>query len=98
MKFYTDAIFLLMLVACGETTNYPVDSEFCQPYHETYSHSVTRCFDEEGNETQNVYIACNPRIRPGDRHEGCVNDLLLKSAGESCYSENICMNLWEEEE
>ncbi len=100
MRFYTDAIVLLMLVACGDVTHLPADSAECQPYHETYSHSVTRCYDEEsGEETQNVYIACNPRARPGDRYEGCVNDLLLKSYDAiNCFSENICMNLWEEEE
>jgi len=87
-----------MLVACGDATHYPVDSVECQPYHETYSHSVTRCYDEEGGETQNVYIACNPRARPGDRYEGCVNDVLLKSHVDNCSSENICMNSWEEEE
>ncbi len=100
MRFYTDAIVLLMLVACGtETTSHPVDSVECQPYHETYSHSVTRCYDEEGEETQSVYIACNPRARPDERYEDCVNDVLLKSHNDSsCISENICMNLWEEEE
>ena len=97
MKYFTDAIVLLMLVACGETSSYPVDSEVCQPYHEAYSHSVTLCFDEEGEETQSVYFACNPRVRPGDRREGCVNDILLKSREEEdCYFENVCMNLWTE--
>ena len=95
---FTDALILTLLLACGtETTSYPVDSVSCQPYHETYSHSVTRCYDEDGDETQSVYIACNPRARPGDRYEGCVDDLLLKSVEDDCYSENICMNLMEEE-
>ena len=93
MRFYTDAIVLLMLVGCGEVTSYPVDSQQCQPYHETYSHSVTYCGDE-----QSVYIACNPRVRRGDQVDGCVDDLLLKSSEEEgCYSENVCMDLaeWE---
>lgn len=92
MKYFTDAVVLLMLVACGDTSSYPVDSEECQPYHEAYSHSVTYCGDE-----QSVYFACNPRARRGDQVEGCVDDLLLKSS-EDCYSENVCMNLWTEEE
>ncbi len=98
---FTDALVLTLLLACGtETTSHTIDSNECQPYHETYSHSVTRCHDEEsGEETQSVYIACNPRARPGDRYEGCVNDLLLKSYDAvNCFSENVCMNLWEEEE
>tara|TARA_A200000113_G_scaffold225264_2_gene245552 strand:- start:779 stop:1093 length:315 start_codon:yes stop_codon:yes gene_type:complete len=94
---FTDALVLTLLLACGtETTSYPVDSEECQPWHETYSHSVTHCGEE-----QSVYIACNPRVRSGDQVPGCVDDLLLKCFEESeedCFSENVCMNLWEEEE
>ena len=88
---FTDALVLTLLLACGtETTSYPVDSEECQPYHETYSHSVTRCGEEKS-----VYIACNPRER--EQTQGCVDDLLLKSSEEEgCYSENVCMDLWEE--
>ena len=91
------SILLVFLIACGtETTSYPISSERCQPYHETYSHSVIHCFDAQGAESQSVYFACNPRVRPGDRQEGCVSDLLLKSSDE-CYSENVCMNVadWE---
>lgn len=90
MRLYTDAIVLLMLVACGEaTTSYPANSVECQPYHETYSHSVTYCGDE-----QSVFIACNPRVRLGDQVDGCIDDLLLKSfEEEGCYSENVCMEL-----
>lgn len=93
MRLYTDAIVLLMLIGCGEVTSYPADSDQCQPYHETYSHSVVYCGDE-----QSVFIACNPRVHPEEQVEDCVSDLLLKSSDE-CYSKNVCMNIpaWESE-
>ena len=98
---FTDALFLTLLLACGtETTSYPIGSEECLPWHETYSHSVTRCLDEEGEETQSIYIACNPRIRSSDQVPGCIDDILLKRFEEednNCYSENVCMNSVEEE-
>ena len=95
MFIFTDALVLMLLLACGtETTSYSIDSEECQPWHENYSHSVTHC--EEG---QSIFIACNPRVRNRDQVPGCVDDLLLKcfeESDENCYSENVCMNLMEE--
>ena len=94
MFIFTDALVLTLLLACGtETTSYSVDSEECQPWQETYSHSVIHCGEE-----QSVYIACNPRVRSGDQILGCVDDLLLfEEDDENCYPENVCMNLMEEE-
>ncbi len=94
MRLYTDAIILLMLIACGEVTSYPADSTNCQPYHETYSHSVIYCGEE-----QDVFITCNPRVRREEQVENCVNNSDLLKSSEECYSKNICMDIpaWENE-
>jgi len=85
-------VLALLVFACGseEEMAFPVDSEECQPYHETYSHSVTRCNEE----VTNVFQLCNPRTL--ERETGCLDDLMLKQA-EECFTENVCMTLadWE---
>ena len=73
-----------LLFGCGhELGDETGGEEACQPYHDTYSHTVTYCDDE----ATNMFIFCNPREL---NTQGCVSDP-VRELEDNCYSENICL-------
>jgi len=78
----------LAVIGCGE--EFVEVEKDCQPYNESYSHTVIYCGEAEQENVQNVFTLCNPRDRaPMD----CVGDLALMNLDDDCFAANVCWSV-----
>ena len=84
---------LLLLVACGQVGPETNNDEGCEPYYESYSHTLLSCEDYE-----DAFRVCNSRQHLSERDPNCVTCDLMEFE-EGCDLTHICFtNLayWEE--
>jgi hypothetical protein len=81
-------VTVLLAFGCGE--EFVEVQGDCQPYSDSYSHTVIYCGEPTQDNVENVFTLCNPRIaEPQD----CVEDLALMNLADDCFAANVCWSV-----
>lgn len=78
----------LLFIGCGDDVGGPAPT--CETFDEDYSHSIVLCGGRSSEDVVDIFVACNVRVPPSERTEGCISGFGLKDWGCDCEIEHIC--------
>lgn len=78
----------LLFIGCGDDVGVSIPT--CETFDEDYSHSIVLCGGRSSEDVVDIFVACNVRVPPSERTEGCISGFGLKDWGCDCEIEHIC--------